>query len=60
MPADASKCVKTGTTVHFKKRISNFTSTTSKDPTVISKIEEAKIQKPSAAERIVLGVLRLV
>ena len=47
------KRIKTGTTVHFKKRISNFTSTTSKDPTLISKIEEAKIQKPSAADRIV-------
>ena len=47
------KRIKTGTTVHFNKRISNFTSTTSKDPTLISKIEEAKIQKPSAADRIV-------
>ena len=47
------KKIKTGTTVHFKERISNFTSTTSKDPTLISKIEEAKIQKPSAADRIV-------
>ena len=47
------KRIKTGTTVHFKERISNFTSTTSKDPTLISKIEEAKIQKPSAADRIV-------
>ena len=47
------KRIKTGTTVHFKERISNFTSITSKDPTLISKIEEAKIQKPSAADRIV-------
>ena len=47
------KRIKIGTTVHFKERISNFTSTTSKDPTLISKIEEAKIQKPSAADRIV-------
>ena len=47
------KKIKTETTVHFKERISNFTSTTSKDPTLISKIEEAKIQKPSAADRIV-------
>ena len=47
------KRIKTGTNVNFKERISNFTSTTSKDPTLISKIEEAKIQKPSAADRIV-------
>ena len=47
------KRIKTGTTVHFKERTSNFTSTTSKDPTLISKIEEPKIQKPSAADRIV-------
>ena len=47
------KRIKTGTTVYFKERIPNFTSTTSKDPTLISKIEEAKIQKPSAADRIV-------
>ena len=47
------KKITTGTTVHFKERISNFTSTTSKDPTLISKIEEAKIQKPSAANRII-------
>ena len=47
------KRIKNGTTVHFKERILNFTSTTSKDPTLISKIEEAKIQKPSAADRIV-------
>ena len=47
------KRIKTGTTVHFNKRISNFTSTTSKHPTLVSKIEEAKIQKPSAADRIV-------
>ena len=51
------KKITTGTTVNFQERRSPFTTTTSKDPTLISKIEEPKIEgKPSPADRIVKAI----